>query len=317
MEHEISQSAESLMLGGYLRNNDSSYNRCITDMFKRAIKSGGFSDNSVPLRIFDWAATAFTSDHADSVAVMKKMRETFNELDLNDNQQNIIVSALHDYCRNIEFDMIHKIKGFDFSQVILLLDTELAMLVARKSNEFDWSKTMQIVDSMDNDKDKLRYLLEQKTRFMQAVGVYWYLGPTSFGRNCQLEIQRLVALRKDQTENKRKPSATPNKQSATPNNQSAAPYFKWTGNNIDLIRVLNALYELKHIEKSDGQIPNKEFFMKKAGDFFGVDLSRYESALSQAMINLDLEPNLKVFHNMLKATQKYYYFLEENRNKKK
>lgn len=71
------------------------------------------------------------------------------------------------------------------------------------------------------------------------------------------------------------------------------------GAKIDLIRILNALYELRLIGNTNGNYPTKEGFMKKAGEFFGVDLQKYDVNLSQTF-NGTLEANLKVFKEMEK-----------------
>lgn len=90
----------------------------------------------------------------------------------------------------------------------------------------------------------------------------------------------------------------------------AKPAFQLSdkkGAKTDLIRVLNALYELKLIDKADGQTPTKQEFMKSVGEYFGVDLSKYHTNLSQALQNQPLEVNLKVFEDMKKVTQNAAY----------
>jgi hypothetical protein len=82
---------------------------------------------------------------------------------------------------------------------------------------------------------------------------------------------------------------------------------KKQGAKTDLIRILNAVYELKMFEMTDGQIPSKEMFMKQAGEFFGTDLSKYDIDLSQALNNTSLEANLKVFEQMKEVTQNSHY----------
>lgn len=90
----------------------------------------------------------------------------------------------------------------------------------------------------------------------------------------------------------------------------AKPVFKLSekkGAKTDLIRVLNALYELRLFNKTDGQIPTKQEFIETMGEYLGVDLSNYHSNLSQALQNQPLEVNLKVFEEMKEATQKAHY----------
>lgn len=90
----------------------------------------------------------------------------------------------------------------------------------------------------------------------------------------------------------------------------AKPIFKLSdkkGAKTDLIRVLNALYELRLFNKTDGQIPTKQEFIETMGEYLGVDLSKYHSNLSQALQNQPLEVNLKVFEEMKEATQNAHY----------
>jgi len=90
----------------------------------------------------------------------------------------------------------------------------------------------------------------------------------------------------------------------------AKPVFKLSdkkGAKIDLIRILNALYELRLFNKTDGQIPTKQEFIETMGEYLGVDLSKYHSNLSQALQNQPLEVNLKVFEEMKEAIQKAHY----------
>ena len=94
---------------------------------------------------------------------------------------------------------------------------------------------------------------------------------------------------------------------ATP---KAIPVFKLStkkGVKTNLIRVLSALYELRFFCKPDGQIPDKGEFMKTMGNYFGVDLSKYHSNLSQAMQEQPLEVNLKVFEEMKEAIKNAHY----------
>jgi len=82
--------------------------------------------------------------------------------------------------------------------------------------------------------------------------------------------------------------------------------FRFSGKKIDLIRILNALYELRRIQTEKGQIPTKLSFMQGAGAFFGVDLSDYDTHLSQAIKEGKLESNLKIFEELKGVTQKIF-----------
>lgn len=97
------------------------------------------------------------------------------------------------------------------------------------------------------------------------------------------------------------------KLTTTPKTKSVFKLSKKQGVRTDLIRILNALYELRLFYKTDGQIPSKEMFMKQVGEFFGIDLSKYDTDLSQALNNTSLEANLKVFQQMKEVTQNSHH----------
>jgi hypothetical protein len=83
------------------------------------------------------------------------------------------------------------------------------------------------------------------------------------------------------------------------------------GAKINLIRILNSVYELQIIQMPNSQIPSKEEFMNIAGEFFGVDLSKYDVNLSQAYNNGTLESNIAIFEEMKKRYTEEW----EKRNK--
>ena len=81
-----------------------------------------------------------------------------------------------------------------------------------------------------------------------------------------------------------------------------------------MIRVLNALYELKKIEGlNNSQVPPKKDFMIAAGQFFNINLSDYDTSLSQAIKEGNEDANLKIFEDMKQAF--YKIWLEKTLNK--
>lgn len=76
-------------------------------------------------------------------------------------------------------------------------------------------------------------------------------------------------------------------------------YFKLSSrvSKIDLIRLLNAMYALRFCEKSDGSIPSKKEFMHTMGEIFSIDLSKYDSDLSQSFKS-SLENNVEIFNKL-------------------
>lgn len=82
------------------------------------------------------------------------------------------------------------------------------------------------------------------------------------------------------------------------------------GTKTNLIRILNAMYELRMIEKVDGQVPTKSEFMEELGNVFGTNLTDYHSILSQSLKNQPLEVNLKVFEDLKQVIQEAHYTKE-------
>jgi len=164
-----------------------------------------------------------------------------------------------------------------------------------KENKYDFQKVKQHIETLATVKDKILYLTEIKTDFLQNKSGWDLDIGTPFDRKCELEIKKLNEILKLEAH-----TTTP----------KAKPVFKLSekkGAKTDLIRVLNALYELRMFNKTDGQIPTKQEFIETMGEYLGVDLSKYHSNLSQALQNQPLEVNLKVFEEMKEATQKAHY----------
>ena len=139
------------------------------------------------------------------------------------------------------------------------------------------------------------YLLKLKELDKQYRNVFLY--HTIHGDFHQYEVsEKIVNLLSNEIES-----------SLNSNNSGTTPTgFKLStkrGVRIDLIRILNAMYELKMIKDNNDQIPTKELFMKQSGEFFGNDFSNYDTDLSQAMNNSSVEANLKIFDELKSITQ--------------
>jgi hypothetical protein len=164
-----------------------------------------------------------------------------------------------------------------------------------KENKYDFQKVKQHIETLTTVKDKILYLTEIKTDFLQSKSGWDLDIGTPFDRKCELEINKLNEVLKLEAH-----TTTP----------KAKPVFKLSdkkGAKTDLIRVLNALYELRLFNKTDGQIPTKQEFIETMGEYLGVDLSKYHSNLSQALQKQPLEVNLKIFEDMKQATQNAHY----------
>lgn len=152
------------------------------------------------------------------------------------------------------------------------------------------AKQKKHIETLPDTKAKIKYLIEQKTKYNQQDGWNFDMSPT-FADKCELEIKQLKDIAAIET----------------PAQTKVKPQFQLSnkkGARIDLIRILNAIYELRMIENPKGEIPSKEIFMKQAGEFFGTDFSKYDTDLSQAMNNGTVETNLKIFEDMKTVTQR-------------
>ncbi|HPI07851.1 MAG TPA: hypothetical protein PLM41_15785 [Saprospiraceae bacterium] len=75
------------------------------------------------------------------------------------------------------------------------------------------------------------------------------------------------------------------------------------GAKIDLIRIVNAMWELGLFRDQDDLKPNKLTVMKAVGTLFGIDLSNYDKDLSQAFQTTNTENNIKIFKELEEITK--------------
>ncbi len=202
-------------------------------------------------------------------------------------------------------------KEVHLEQIKELLDNEFESLAPEKAKPvyepaFVWEKTKKHLETLPTVKDKLKYLTEEKTLYLQHKHGWETDWGTPYDKQCDLEIKKLKAIAELET---------------TPAQTQTKPQFKLskkTGAKTDLIRVLNALYELKFfLNNNEAEPLRKKDFMIKAGQFFGTDLSNYDAALSQARREQPLETNLKIFEEMKTITQNEHYTSEVKRTKNK
>ncbi len=160
--------------------------------------------------------------------------------------------------------------------------------------KYDFDQVRLHINTHGDEKDKIKYLLDMKSQYMQDFASMDYSDHV-FVIQSDVEIQKI----KDHLELDQVAGI-----------QSRLPQFKLSdkkGAKIDLIRILNALYELQLITEPNDQIPSKLAFFESFGDFLGIDLKAYHASLSQSLNNQHLEVNLKVFDDMKKITQDNHY----------
>lgn len=280
----------------YFTTENEHYNGFTLDIYNEAKENNLFPDIETPLWIFNNATNEFYESRNKPLQVLNELKETFTKEKLNNEQQAFILEHLIDYFKNTIYTEGESKNEISLSKVEKLLKKELEQIKPTKANktetEYNWNKTIIHLETLPELKDRIVYLIEQKTRYKQESG-YDFEHP-NFGEKCELEIKKLKALIEIQN-------------STVPQTKQAFQLRKKQGAKTDLIRILNAVYELRMFEMTDGQIPSKEMFMKQAGDFFGTDLSKYDIDLSQALNNTSLETNLKVFEQMKEVTQSSHY----------
>lgn len=159
-----------------------------------------------------------------------------------------------------------------------------------KSN---FNDVLQHLDTLETTQQKLQYLIEQKAnRKLQLVNKRNPLnfggggGFDSFTECCEIEIKKIHDLMNLGME--------------------STPVFKLSdkrGVRTNIIRILDALYEMNYVSMPNGQFPTKKDFFKAFGQFLDIDLSNYDTDLSQAYKNAELETNLAIFEEMKQKIQ--------------
>lgn len=280
----------------YLENLFSAKNEhCNTyslKIYKEAKEKDLFTDFKALLDFFWNYEGIFYSHRTKPLQVSKQFFDVMKSKDWNNDQQAFILKHLVDYFENTEWTEKNKKINADneLKQLVEILKIELSKIQPETEKPFDWHRTKQHLEKLTDTNEKIKYLIIKKAEYDQQKDIEMVIG-TSFGKKCEIEIKKLKALAELENE---------------PEHKKTIPQFKLSdkkGSKTDLIRILNAIYELRMIEKPDGQIPSKEKFMKQAGNFFGTDLSKYDSDLSQAFNNTALEANLKIFEDMINITK--------------
>ncbi|MBC9912767.1 hypothetical protein [Chitinophaga varians] len=153
--------------------------------------------------------------------------------------------------------------------------------------EFSWRDTKAHLEALPSDNERIAYLIDQMALYQQEVIANGE--PTDgYYEKCKAERERI-----EQQQELKKMQVS---------YEGDIILSKQRGKKIDFIRTINALYELRFFEDVNGQIPTKEKVMKCLGKILGVDLTGYDSDLSQALNNGTTEKNVTIFQKMADAT---------------
>lgn len=183
---------------------------------------------------------------------------------------------------------LHPIKVPTKVELYELLEKE------KQEEKYNFEKVKKHLETLPNTNSKIKYLTEIETEYLQNKTSLEIDFGTTFDQQCELEIKKLKTLLELEF-------------ITNPPTKQIFQLSKRKGAKTDLIRILNAVYELRLIDKVDGQTPGKQEFIEAFGGYLGIDLSGYHTNLSQALKNQPLEVNLKVFEEMKSITQKAHY----------
>ncbi len=155
-------------------------------------------------------------------------------------------------------------------------------------DRFKWANIKQELSLLNEPACQVSYLINISAEYRQQLICS---GQTSTGISemCEIEIDRIK--RQQELEAMKAP-------------YSGNIYLSQEkGKKINFIRVLNSLYELRYFNNDKGQIPSKETVMVTIGKALGVDLSSYDSDLSQAFNSGNCDRNTAIFKQMTEITE--------------
>ena len=155
-------------------------------------------------------------------------------------------------------------------------------------DKFKWANIKRQVDALADPNSQMSYLINISAEYRQEV-ICNGLSSNGIAEMCQIEMDRIKQQR--ELEAMKKPYA-------------GDIYLSGDkGKKINFIRVFNALYELRYFQDDRGQIPSKETVMVTIGKVLGVDLSAYDSDLSQAFGTGNCDKNTAIFKQMIETTE--------------
>lgn len=171
-----------------------------------------------------------------------------------------------------------------------------------KENKYDFQKVKQHIETLTTVKDKILYLTEIKTDFLQNESSWEprWISDKPFDLLCELEIKKLEKLLELE-------QSTPAQKDTALSKVNSAFTLSKALSKIDYIRIINALSELRCFQNDDGTYPAKKEVMKAFGNLANIDLSNYDKDLNKAFTaSATLEANLSVFDKMKEKTQEIY-----------
>jgi hypothetical protein len=287
------------------------YNNLNIEIYEDLTEAGEYMGLFEPLEFFNLLYSEFEYFQIHQNRYLEIKRH-FSKINLEGEQRYYFFWALHRLLDNdISNDDEYNDVAFRSYEYVLGLYREISKKLypseekeaaQPKVKEYDFEQVKEYLETLPETNDKIKYLIEVKTDYLQNRGLELDWG-TSFDKQCELEILKIEKL-----------SQLEGKAASKANDGAIFKLIDKKGVKVDFIRILYAIYELKIFEKPNGQIPTKDEFMKEIGGFFGEDLSTYHAHLSQAF-GAKIEDNLKVFKEMEKKVQEEHFArMEKKKN---
>jgi hypothetical protein len=169
-----------------------------------------------------------------------------------------------------------------------------------ETKKFDFKLVKKHLEFLTKKEEKLNYLVEQiaERKYYLVQTSKSFSGFTRYSYNLNDRFIQFCLIEKEKIEKILEPKLLL---------KSELKISDKKGIKTNFIRILNALYELKFIEKIDGKTLTKQEFFDSFGAFLNVDFSSYHSILSQSLQEQPIEINVRVFDDMKKITQDAHY----------
>lgn len=272
----------------YLTN---SYNyKCYKYLTEGELK--GYFDPTEFIEVLNECYAIIIAQRLNPFKALLKLKERLN--DYSDEESIIIRVQLHEKLR-IELEEFY-FKGSEQIEICLfMLADDLRKLIppepATEEEEivFDWKETKKEVDNLIDTDEKISYLIEASTNYKLAMVDNKHLSP-SFLTKCEILIDKIKTQKELNT-------------LKTPYKDKLRLSSTKKGAKIDFLRIVNALYLERFFITSDDSIPSKATVMQAFGELVGLDLSSYNTDLSQSFNNVSAEANVSIFETMKKVTQ--------------
>ena len=159
-----------------------------------------------------------------------------------------------------------------------------------ENSEYDFQKLKEYLNTIPELKEKIKFLDTIKTEYQQNKTGWEISIGTPFDEQCELEIRKLQKI------------FDLDKIHSSSVSKSQFKISDKKGAKVDLLRIFSALYELRFVDKQNGELPTKKEFIEAVGEFLGTDFSKFQQDLSQAFKNGSIESNIGIFEKLKNIT---------------